>query len=177
LDKCFVLDSNGNVQEVNRGEEPAFSEIAFINPRIEDPNAFLWLNLQTFEFEIQDNLSAKNRNKADKTLFILQLNHRDLLLEDRKSSAKYYYHRLALLVKIRSANTVEDILNALTPYENEIDRQQPLQDIKNQLTESIKGDITTFKHPSVWHSIKTIESYATPQWKTLFDQIPEARNW
>jgi uncharacterized protein (TIGR02646 family) len=177
LDKCFVLDANGDVHEVIRGEMPPHSIVAMVNPRIEDPNKFMWLDLQTRKFEIQDNLLPADYNKAERTLFILQLNNRDLLKEDRKSTAIYYYQRLELLTRMLDANSVTEIDALLTPHDDRIDNTLPLEQLKQNLKNSFKVHLTNFKHPSVWHSIKTIESKSTPKWKTLFDKIPEARTW
>ncbi len=177
LDKCFVIDSEGKVNEVKRGQEPLHSTVAIINPRTDNPLHFMWLNTQTRKFDIQDNLSKKDFNIADKTLNILQLNERDLLIEDRKNSAIYYYERMKTLVEILEADSINDIENALSPYENEIDKTLTMQEIKNQIKGNFKTHVNRFKHPSVWYSIKKIESVATPRWKEIFDKIPEARNW
>lgn len=176
-DKCFVIDPRGIVHEVKRGQEPEHHSLAFINPRIDDPFKYLWLNTQTWKFEIWDTLSKKDYNIADKTLFVLKLNERDLLIEDRKNSATYYYERMKTLLEIMEANSIEDIENTLAPYDNELDKTIPLQEIKNRIKENFKIHLNKFKHPSVWNSIKKIESIATPKWKKIFDKIPEARNW
>jgi uncharacterized protein (TIGR02646 family) len=177
LDKCFVLDDDGTVYEVLRGHEPADQTVAMINPRTDDPLQYMWLNTQTWKFDIQDNLSLKDFNIAEKTLSILQLNERDLLIEDRKNTAVYYFERMKTLAEILEANSISDIENALSPYDNEIDKTLPLQEIKNQIKGSFKTHLNRFKHPSVWHSIKKIDSIATPKWKEIFDKIPEARTW
>jgi len=177
LDKCFVIDTEGDVLEVRRGQAPLYNTVAMINPRTENPLHYMWLNTQTWKFDIQDNLSKKDFNIADKTLYILQLNERDLLIEDRKNSATYYYERMKTLVEILGANSIRDIENALSPYDNEIDKTLPVQVIKEQIKGSFKAHLNKFKHPSVWYSIKKIESNATPKWKNIFDRIPEALNW
>lgn len=81
------------------------------------------------------------------------------------------------LIEIIEANSIIDIENALTPYDNVIDKTLPLREIKNQIIDNFKSHLNKFKHPSVWYSIKKIESIATPKWKIIFDKIPEARNW
>ena len=177
LDKCFVLDANGDVYEVKRGEEPLHQTVAMINPRLEDPNKFVWLDLQTRRFEIREDLTLLDYNKADRTLFILQLNNRDLLIEDRKNTAIYYYQRLELLTRIMDAKSIAEIDVLLSPHDDRIDNTLTLEQLKKSLNDSFKTHLTNFKHPSVWNSIKTIERKSTPKWKAIFDKIPEAVDW
>lgn len=177
LDKCHVLDDQNNIFEVVRGIEPPFKTVSFINPRIEDPNQFMLINLYTFKYILIPNLSKQNKNKAEKTLEILELNARDTLIAARRSAAKYYYDRVERLVKIINAPSVEALKNVLTPYEDEINETQPLENIKERLKEGFKKDIKTHQHPSVWYSIKMIASKTDERWKRLFDQFPEALEW
>ena len=109
LDKCFVIDDEDNIISVERGTEPAHETMAFIDPRTEDPNDFLLLNTQTWTFEIKDNLSKTNQYKAEKTLEILQLNHRDYLKEGRKTTANRLYNLLERLARISEAQTIPEI--------------------------------------------------------------------
>ncbi len=176
LDKCFVLDNNDDVVEVKRGIEPVHKTGAFINPRIEDPNKSMILNMQTHRFELFPDLSKKQQNKAQKTLDILQLNHRDTLIEARKSAGIYYYQRMKLLTDLLKAENLLEIENLLTPYDL-LDNSLPLDQIKENLKNSFKKHITSFQHPSVWFAIKTIDSKVVPKWKALFDEIPDAFNW
>lgn len=177
LDKCFVLDPDGNVHEVFRGTAPPFQQVAMINPRIEDPNLFLWLNMQTRQFEIKEGLSLPEANKAERTLFILQLNTRDLLLEDRKNTAIYYYERMKTLAAILEAQSIEAIEEILSPHDDLIDSNIKLNELKSTIQENFQKHLSQYKHPSVWYAIKTIERKVNPKWAALFNRIPDAVKW
>jgi uncharacterized protein (TIGR02646 family) len=177
LDKCFVLDSNGNVLEVPRKTQPPSNQGAFINPRLENPNDFMILSLTSFKFEVLPDLPNAQCNKAEKTIEILQLNNRDVLVAARKSAARHYFETLDRLIRILEAVTIDEIRAILTPYDTEINLNQALSDIKNEIRESLKIYITSYQHPSVWFSIKTIESKVNPKWNTLFQRFPEALHW
>ncbi len=176
-DKCYVLDANDNTHFVKRGTQPPHPIYAFINPRLENPNDFLILNMQTFEFELMPGLNKKDTAKAEKTLEILQLNERSKLLEARESAAKYYYDRIERLVNILNSRTLPELKSHLTPYDTRFDFSQNITTIKAEIKTSFKNNIQIHQHPSVWHAIKKVESMTNSNWKNLFNQIPEALTW
>ena len=177
LDKCHTLDNNGNLYDVERGDEPIHKNIAFINPRTENPNDFMILNMSTYEFEILPDLDRAKENKALMTLDILKLNERDSLIQSRKNAVNYFYNRIERLVKILHAKTNEEIVEILTPADKPIDKRKKLSVNQQGLKESFKKDIQTHQHPSVWYAIKTIENKVNQKWQRLFEQFPEALNW
>ncbi len=177
LDKFYVFDPHFNAIFVNRGQEPPFSEAAFINPRTENPNNFMILNLKTFDYEIIRGLNKRDKLKAEKTIEILELDTRAVLINARRSAAKYYYERVERLVKIINSANIQEIKEHLTPHEGEIDFTQDINQIKASIEENFKNDIETHQHPSVWHSIKLVGSKTESKWKKLFAEFPEALNW
>jgi uncharacterized protein (TIGR02646 family) len=177
LDQCHVLDQNSDVLKLQRGDEPPFQTISFINPRIETPNDYMILNTLSHKFEVFDELDKKRKNKAHSTLEILELNTRDILIQARKSAANHYYEKISRLARILNANTIDELAEALTPYDDLFDLNQPIDSIKNSIKDSYKKYISSYQHPSVWYSIKIIESQMNKKWQALFAQIPEALNW
>jgi uncharacterized protein (TIGR02646 family) len=177
LDKCFVINNSDEVIPVPRNTEPPFKEMAFINPKTEDPKRFMIINTQTFKFSVFDDLPQLDKNKADMTIEILKLNERDTLIAARKSSADYFYERIDRLLRILKATTIDEIECLLSPYAKYIDLQLPIDQIKDEIKEGFKRNILEFQHPSVWHAIKKVESKMKPKWINLFAQIPEALDW
>ena len=177
LDKCYIIDPSFELFSVPRKTEPPHKTHALINPRTENPNDFMVLNLKTFRFMTLPGLSKKDENRVKATLEILALNERDVLTETRKSAAKYYYQRMKLLSDILKSNSVDEIESLLSPYDDRLDKSLSLTELKGELINSFKKEITTYQHPSVWHSIKLIESKTEPGWIELFNSIPEALNW
>jgi uncharacterized protein (TIGR02646 family) len=177
LDKCHVLDVQGNLHSTNRGNEPLHKIVAIVNPRIEDPNDFFWLNMSVGKFEVFDNLSKANKNKAEKTLDILALNTRDYLVEGRKKTLGELFDKMDRLCRILKVSTIIEIENILAPYHGIINTTLPIEILKNQLTETTKRHIQKQLHPSVWYTIKTILSKTEPRWQRIFEVIPAALNW
>jgi uncharacterized protein (TIGR02646 family) len=177
LDKCYVLDNSDDLFFVQRGTEPPHKVIAFINPRVEDPNGFMILNLLSYKFELLPALAKPDSNKANATLQILELNKRDTLIEARKSAGRYYYEILDRLLRITNTASIIELQNELTPFDNRFDLTKPIDEIKAEIKVSYQKHISTYQHPSVWYSIKVVESKTNPQWKRLFEQLPDALGW
>jgi hypothetical protein len=177
LDTFFVLDPQDNVVKLERKTEPPYQTFAFINPRTENPDDWMILNPLTFTFILLPDLSKRDVNKATKTLDVLQLNTRDTLLAARKSAARYYYQQMKLLVDLLGAGTKEQLSALLTPYDDALDFRLSLDELKQQINSSFQKHISTYQHPSVWHSIKVIASKTDPKWQAIFAQLPQALNW
>lgn len=177
LDKCFVMDADGTVHSTVRGVEPIHGNVALINPRIDNPKEFLWLNMEVGKFELHIDLSEAHKNKALKTLEILALNERDYLIVGRKRVADELYDKMDRLSRIVKAGTVSEIESILAPYHGLIDAALPIETIKNQVIETTKQHIYKLLHPSVWYAIQTIASKVNLKWKAIFEVIPEALEW
>lgn len=177
LDKCFVIDKNGIIISTVRGEEPLHKIVALINPRIEDPNNFLWLNTAVWLFEVHEDLSHIDLNKATKTLEILELNNRDYLIEGRKNVYGQIFDIMDRISRIIQSDNIQQIEQALAPYHNIIDTTLPIDDLKAQIIETTKQHIFKLPHPSVWNAIKTISSKIEPRWIEIFQILPYANNW
>jgi uncharacterized protein (TIGR02646 family) len=177
IDKCFVLNALEEPVELIRGTEPPFQTVAFINPRVEDPNAFMLLTPPTYTFELLPDLPTGARHKALKTIEILNLNQRATLIAARKSAARHYFENLERIVQILKAPNKARLKKLLTPEEDRFDFDRPLKLLKSELKASYRAYITSYQHPSVWVAIKLIQSKNHPRWKELFDQLPEALDW
>jgi hypothetical protein len=176
LDKCFVLDNSGNLISTERGEEPKFNDIAFINPRTDDPNDFMYLNMETYKFEAFPWLEIKAKNQANSTIEILQLNERATLVKARKSAEKHYFEQLERLSRILKTTSKEDLEGVLNPADDKFDFTKTLAELKLEIKNSYKNYIQTYQHPSVWYGIKKIKKEDN-LWKKIFEQIPEALKW
>ena len=184
LDKCYIIDNQNTAHVLPRGIEPLVGPIAFINPRLEDPNKFMLLDLGsngiegTWEYMLVPGLSPLDIHKAKKTIDILNLNSRVPLIHARKNAAIFYFERIDRLVKILETNSMDELRKILTPYDKEgINLSLSLDDNKNIIKSGYRRDIQTHQHPSVWYSIKEIQSKIDIQWKNFFVKIPEALNW
>lgn len=180
LDSFYVLDAEHEPQKLERGIEPPYNDVAFINPRIEDPSRFMVLNLQAFVFDVLPIpiLTKKEKKKAEKTLEILELNTRPALIASRENSYEFYYLKLEKLVNILNANSVEEILEITTPVESNLfNPKDSIENVKKTLTEGCRKMVVTHQHPSIWFAIKTVGYKTDNKWTKLFNAFPDALNW
>jgi uncharacterized protein (TIGR02646 family) len=177
LDKCFVLDAQNDLVALNRGEEPPFQTIAFINPRIENPNDYMILDVLDDKFKLLNSLNLQQTNKAIATLQILNLNGRDTLLEARKSARKHYYFVLKNLIDLQNAPTKAIFRDLLEPDDDRFDFSRTLEALKAEVKENIKNYMIRYQHPSVWYALKMQASKNNLKWKRLFEQLPEVLDW
>ena len=177
LDKGYVLDAADNLVFLVRGNQPPHSRIAFINIRNENPQDFMLLNPFSHKFEIYQGLTKADKNKAEATLKVLELNDRDPLLAARKSAAKHYYEMIDRLGRILATTTIADLEALLNPYDDLFDLTKPLATLKTDITDSFKKYISNYQHPSVWATIKLVQSKTDNKWKELFQKVPAALTW
>ena len=176
LDKCNTLNAAGDLELVPRGTKPKNKQVAFINPRKENPSKFLLLNLQTFTFELNISLSKREENKAKSTIDILKLNNRDQLISSRKSAARHYFEMLKNLDSLLSSNSKQQLKALLNPFDGEFDFNLSLAKLKKEIKDHRKKYIQSYQHPSVWHSMK-LHHQQKPKLKELFIKLPEALSW
>ena len=88
------------------------------------------LTFPSYHFEILDGISQKQIHIAQKTIDILELNTRAVLIEARKNAAKYYFSLLDRLVRIRAARTKKVLKSILSPEDSRIDDTKSLKSLK-----------------------------------------------
>ena len=179
LDACHVIDEQGVVVKVPRGEQPPAFPLAFINPRhaTQNQTEYILLNTQTFEYEVFPGIGTKEAKVAESTLSILKLNNRDALKQGRKETAQALFSLMQSLVQQIEAESTERLRSLLSPYDDRLDFSKPLKELKLELIEGRKVFIQSHRHPSVWRAIQLVDSKVNPRWKQLFDKLPEALAW
>jgi hypothetical protein len=82
-----------------------------INPRVENPMNYFWLDIpnRTFKLNPLITLNPRDRKRAEYTLRLLGLNARETLLAARKSAASFYIDRLERYVKVKEATTMDEL--------------------------------------------------------------------
>lgn len=131
---------------------PVPGEPAFINPRAEDPLAFLTMDLLgTFLMLPRDGLLPDAAERAEFTIETLKLN-RDLLLDARANAFGGYRARLVEYRDRRDAGAGDPELEAL------------------------REDLLATPHPTVWEEMKSQAAYI-PSIMEHFHAVPEAMNW
>ncbi|WP_346895564.1 hypothetical protein [uncultured Roseibium sp.] len=153
----FAVINQGNLVIVTRPRgapitPPSLGDPAFINPRTEDPLAFLTIDLLgTFLILPCEGLDPVAESRAKFTIEVLNLN-RDLLLDARQNAFGGYRARLLEYRHRRDDGADVNELNAL------------------------RDDLLATPHPTVWAEMKRQAPFI-PTLQDLFEAVPEANEW
>lgn len=132
---------------------PRSGSPALINPRVEDPLRFLFLDIEnTFAFTPRLGLSDLDQIRAEYTIKVLRLNIRDYLPEARRTAFGNYRARLHEYVYHKAMRT-------------------PATDLIRHRDELLKVG-----HQTVWREIQRQQANYPPL-RVLFDAAPEALTW
>lgn len=101
-----VVDPLGNLIDVTRSRRapvvpPVRGTYALINPRIENPLDFIWLDFMTYRYTSLAGISPVSKIRADYTIKTLRLNERDALVKGRKGACSGFLGRLERWVQRR----------------------------------------------------------------------------
>ena len=133
-------------------EPPTPGDPAFINPRVENPQDLITMDLlETFLMLPKDDLEADQASRADFTIETLDLN-RDLLIEARRNAFGGYRARLFEFRTRQESGATESEL------------------------ETLRLDLLQTPHPTVWEEMK-YQADGIPEISELFQLVPEARSW
>ena len=152
-----VFDSGGGLVNVARRRndpvlQPAPGTPVLIDPRREDPLAFLALEIEeTFRFVPREDLNSANETRAEYTIKLLKLN-RDVLLRAR---CRAYGQFRARLVE----------------YRHDQDSGASAAQLKAR-----REEIRTCDHPTVWREMQRQQD-DIPELRRLFTEVPEALRW
>ena len=132
---------------------PAPGTPALIDPRREDPLAFLALEIEdTFLFLPREDLRGADKTRAEYTIDLLKLN-RDVLSHAR---CRAYGHYRARLME----------------YQRDRDNRDAGVSALNRKSEAIR----TGDHPTVWREMQRQRNDIS-ELQDLFANIPEALQW
>jgi len=150
---------DGTVVELIRDKdsdiiEPEEGETVLINPRLENPLDYLFLDISnTFFFTSMDDDTASEASiRAEYTIKILGLNSRSYLVKARKLAFSNFESRLSDYITKRNAGA----------NQNQLDN----------MIENIKGE----HHQTVWSEMKR-QKDIIPVLQNLFMDAPEALLW
>lgn len=132
---------------------PLSGAVALINPRVEDPLYYLFLDLlNTFAFIPRNGISPTEVIRANYTIEVLRLNIRDYLVEARRTAFGTYRARLVEYVGEKSTGASQV----------DLDRR--------------KSELLKVGHQTVWREMQRQHS-VYPVLSGLFSAAPEALGW
>ncbi|MDI3286141.1 hypothetical protein [Polyangium sp. 15x6] len=155
---AVFAQATGNFTDVTRRRKapvvpPVPGAPVLIDPRKEDPSAFLWLDLQnTFFFTPLASLGPTELERARYTIDVLGLNKRDLLPKARQQAFKDYKAHLS-------------------QYRTSLAQGAPARRLRQ-----LERDIQERGHPTVWAEMKR-QHALLPVLRDLFHAVPQALGW
>ncbi len=181
IDKFAIFSPPGsNLKEDLKREDkskPATDDGLLINPREENPQSVLRLNLtsKTFLFDPTDfDAASRNHQRAKYTTELLTLND-ELLRKAREAKATELVGYLRKYVEVSAANTYEE-LKKIPDYPIEIDQNSPFEQEKERIKLAYKSRIIHSNHFTVWDELKRQRQYL-PKVNRYFDAVPETLIW
>jgi uncharacterized protein (TIGR02646 family) len=150
----FGIVAGEQIRRLPRGQssEPPDGDPALIDPRIEDPLDFFWLDLHTFALLPAHGLRSLAHERAKYTIETLNLNA-DALANQRHRA----YHIFA---------------NELQAYLAACHREAPPLE-----RAGYQARVRREPHKIVWESMKRRPAELDPHVRALFDAAPECVSW
>lgn len=152
---AVLIGRPGKLVDVSRGRtapvaRPASGRSALLDPRVEDPLEFLFLDIaDTFAFVAKSGLRSADRLRAEYTLKVLRLNERDALIEARKNAFRNYRARLREYIQCRD---------------------------RGEKVSAYAREFAAMDHRTVWQEMQRQATGHLPLEK-LFAAAPEALRW
>ena len=180
-DLFAIFIPEGSKTKVVVSEKPENEDACIVNPRIENPMDYFWLDIRTGQFIIHPNIATFSTSrvyqKAEYTCnTLLRLNGRnDTLINARKHAIKDYSNLLKQYIRVKISENFEELDEAIDPLDIP-DKSVDFNSEKEAYLGAIKNTIITHSHPTVWFElIRQRKNYSKLQ--ALFQQAPEALTW
>lgn len=155
---------------------PPSDDAVLINPRTENPQNYLMLDIGTGVF-ITPDTDLRGTEKANYTIELLHLNTDTDLLRYRKKALDQYQSKLEFYAKVKQAIDFQSLIDALPPAKRAIVVQTNLFPVeKERLLDVLKADIQDDLFPCAWREIIAQKDFF-PILQSLFSTAPEAETW
>lgn len=156
---------------------PPSDDAVLINPRTENPQNYLRLDIGTGVFIRPDDIDLRGAEKAKYTVELLHLNMDNNLLRYRQKALDQYQNKLEFYVKVKQAIDFQSLIGALPPAKRAIVVQtNPFSVEKERLLKVLKADIQDDLFPCAWREIIAQKDFF-PTLQSLFSIAPEAETW
>jgi uncharacterized protein (TIGR02646 family) len=174
----FTPPQSNTAVFLQRKQLPTSVDAAFIDPRVEEPMQYLFLDIQGKTFHLIPHPSLTDLRdiaKATHTLEVLQIGQRAALSRSREHAFKYYQGQLERYKNVRDATSL-DSLEALVQDPNLVDRSNTFELEQQTMLIGIKQNILEHLHPTVWREMQR-QYQSLKRTKELFESVPEALTW
>lgn len=182
-DKFAVFNPKGSATvyklPVTRGTYPVppTKDAVLINPRIDNPQDFLMLDISTGIFLPVPGSNSRDQARANYTIELLHLNIDDDLLRYRHKTLGAYLDKLDLYIKVKQASNFSSLLSTLSfSYQAIVVQTTPFTQEQQRLLKKIKKDIQDDFFTVTWREI-IAQRHLIPRINDLFIAAPEAISW
>jgi uncharacterized protein (TIGR02646 family) len=180
LDQFAVFMPAQSVAAVplHRGQLPPSTDVAFIDPRVDDPMQYFFLDItgNTFHLITHPVLTdLRAIAKAEATLKVLQLGARAALAHARKAAFLFYQGQLERYQKVQDALTWSD-LEQLVQDPHLVDKTNAFDVERHVMLAGLKQSILDHLHPTVWREMQR-QYQSLHKTKKLFEDVPDALSW
>lgn len=179
-DRMFIFDPAGSSSsvELERNQEPASGDYAFVRPRYDDPLGFFQLDFEDFLFHAHPRWPYNGREfwKAERTLEILGLNKRDTLLHQRRAAFNNFKNLLREYVAVQAATNHKQLELAVVGSPA-IDPNLPFQQEQERLRKHLKQAVLDSEHLTVWREMQRCQSELPQPLSNSFQKAPETMDW
>lgn len=152
LDKIAIFSPAGSHLSViiKSNATPPSREIAFINPRQENPMDFMQLNFDDGQFyaKVPHIWGTQGFEKVEQTLAILALNDRSGLVRYRKTALGNYKRLITEYCNVKQAHNHQALADAVVG-DPEINFKKKFETEKNRVLKGLKKSILEGEHPTV----------------------------
>lgn len=178
--KIFSPIGSATVQDITPQVDvyniPSNDDAVFIHQRNEDPMALLELDILNQQYIFSERYAdGRNYEKAKYTKEILGLNERADLVRQRKAAHRWYFSELSKYVAVKNAVDFNSLILA-AKGEIIIDTTSVFAIEKQRSLDSIKDDIISHSHPTVWKELIR-QRDQLPQTNVLINQAIEILAW
>jgi hypothetical protein len=166
----YIFNPQGSTNSifVGRRKQPLTSDLAILNPRVENPLDFIYLDLDDFEFYPHFAPKTREYEKAHNTFKILELNSRGSLRKYREKAFHNYKRVLSEYNAVYNSSTFDDIDKA-TQGKPAINRTLPFESEKQRILGGIKESILEDEHPTVLREMIRQKDSLPPRIKEIIE--------
>ena len=174
----FMPTRSATAVALQRKQLPPSNDMAFIDPRVEDPMHYLFLDIKGQTFQLIPHPALTDPRaiaKAKCTLDVLQIGERAALARARRDAFQFYQCQLETYQKVRDATTLED-LEQLAQDPHLVNRSNTFEVERQIMMTGLKQSILGHLHPTVWREMQ--RQYQTlNKTKRLFEAVSDALHW
>lgn len=154
---------------------PANQDALCLNPRVDDPLDYWYLDLQTGLYTVKTTNSPREQARAKYTLELLQLNQRPALINGRLKAYQNYQHLLKIWAKTQS-NPSPDYLKTILPPKPASFYKQPTASQQKMAYNYLYQQFIALPYGSVWRSMQQ-QKTLFPELNALFEQASTVLGW